>query len=433
LCEKEQNTMYLDYYGFKEFPFSLVADPRYLYLSQDHRRVQAYIEYAMKIQDSFVVCTGEIGTGKTTLINDALTRRAPHSVIARIQASNINAEEFMQMFLIELGIEPYSFSKVQLLDKLKQFLIAQHRAGKKVFLFVDEAQNLDKTILEDIRYLSDLEFNQQKLVSILLVGQPELNEKLDQPDMEHLLQRIRLRFHIKALGVEDVSKYIKHRMSVAGAKSSNLFDEKCLPMIHQFTGGRLRLINTLCDYALMYCCVEKLPLVTEWVIQKAVNELQWESYEKRFGQHSDVTRFKMDAPVQAAPVQATLILHRYDEKLGEYKLEKECLSIGRHMENDIPIDDHKVSRNHAQVIVQGDHAYLHDLTSTNGTYVKKNKINLHQLSDGDKFTIGDYTFSYFNEAHVKFDLERNGTEQWPLEKEHTRIMKKRPSLSLVDN
>lgn len=425
--------MYLDYFGLKEFPFSLVSDPRFLYLSQDHRRVRAYIEYAMKIQDSFVVCTGEIGTGKTTLINDALTRRGPQSVIIRIQASNLNAEEFMQTVLVECGIEPYSFSKVQMMDKLKQFLLAQNRSGKKAFLFVDEAQNLDKSTLEDIRYLSDIEVDQKKLLSILLVGQPELNETLDQPDMEHLLQRIRLRFHIKALGIEDVSKYIKHRIAIAGLEKSKLFDESCLPMIHEYTGGRLRLINTLCDYALMYCCVEKLPMVTEWVIQKAVNELQWESYEKRFGQKSDVTKFKINIPAETEFTPATLILRRGSEKVAEYKLEKECLNIGRHMENDITVDDHKVSRNHAKVIVQGGHAYLHDLTSTNGTYVKQNKVNLHQLADGDEFSIGDFTFSYVDESQVMVDVERNGTEQWPLEKEQTRIRKIRPSLSLVDN
>jgi len=424
--------MYLDYFGFKEFPFSLVADPRFLYLSQDHRRVRAYIQYAMNIQDSFVVCTGEIGTGKTTLINDALTNLGAQTVVARIQATKLTSDEFMQMLLVEFGIEPYAFTRVQMRDKLNQLLMAQNKNGNKVYLFVDEAQNLSKDVLEDIRYLSDMENNHQKLLSVILVGQPELNETLDQPNMEHLLQRIRLRFHIKALGAEDVTEYIKHRISVAGARTNNLFDPKCIPMIHQFTGGRLRLINTLCDYALMYCCVEKLPQVTEWIIQKAANELQWESYEKRFGEHSDVTQIKMKIPEQTVQGKAKLVLRKENQMMGEFKLDKECMTIGRQMENDIPIDDHKVSRNHAQVILQGNQAYLHDLNSTNGTFLNHHKINVHQLNDGEEFSIGDFYFTYVEGQRSTETVDRHDTRQWFVEKDETRVLPKQPQLSLVD-
>ena len=415
--------MYLDYYGFKEFPFSLVADPRFLYLSEDHSRVKSYIDYAMNIQDSFVVCTGEIGSGKTTLINDALKSRDSRSVVARIQATNFNEQEFMQLLLLEFGIEPYSFSKVQMMEKIKQFLQTQHSAGKKVFLFVDEAQILDKTVLENIRYMADMEKNQRKLMSVILVGQPELNETLDQPDMEHLLQRVRLRFHIKALGVEDVDKYIKHRMSVAGIKNNELFDINCIPMIHQFTGGRVRLVNTLCDYALMYCYVENLPKVTEWVIQNAANELQWESYEKRFGHTGEATNFKMDVPPKPPQLSAKLRISHKEQEIGLFRLDKDCVTIGRQIDNDIPIDDHKVSRNHAQIVIQGNLAYLHDLNSTNGTFVEKRKVNVHQLMDGDSFSVGDFNF-IFHEL-------KNETHQF--KKEETRLRPKQPSLSLVDN
>ncbi|HFE37436.1 MAG TPA: FHA domain-containing protein, partial [Gammaproteobacteria bacterium] len=388
-------------------------------------------EYAMKVQDSFLVCTGEIGTGKTTLINDAISQRSPQSVIARIQVANRDVSEFMQMLLLEFGIEPYAFSKVQMMDQVKQFLLKQNHNGHKVLLFVDEAHRLDEKTLEDIRYLSDMEYDQRKLMSIILVGQPALNDMLDQPGMEHILQRIRLRFHIKAFGIEDVAKYIQHRLSVAGAKNKTLFEESCMPMIHQFTGGRVRLINTLCDYALMYCCVEKLPLVTDWVIQKAANELQWESYEKRFGEYSEVTRFKMNMPAQSQQNLATLVMRCNNQKQGEFELNKACLSIGRHMDNDISIDDHKVSRNHAQIILQSGHAYLHDLHSTNGTFVNKNKVNLHQLQHGDEFKIGDYIFSYVEVVKSMANFWGVDSLEVPSEKEPTRVRKKSPVLSLV--
>ncbi len=424
--------MYLEYFGFKKIPFSLVADPSFLYLSQGHRRVKANIMYAMNVQDSIVVCTGEIGTGKTTLINDALAQRTTESVIARIQVTDVSALEFKQMLLLEFGIEPYEFSKVEITARLKQFLLNQHRKGKKVVLFVDEAHLLDKAGLEAIRYLSDIEMNQEKVLSIILVGQPELNDTLNQPEMEHFLQRVRLRFHLKPLNVEDVKKYIEHRLFVAGTDNVKLFDDNCLPMIHQFTGGRLRLINTLCDYALMYCCVEKLPLVTDLVIQKAAHELQWESYEERATQQGDVTCFKMETPKKVVPNQASLVMHHKHQKQSEYKLNKDCMSIGRHMDNDIPIDDHRVSRNHAQVIVQSGYAYLHDLHSTNGTFLGKSKINLHQLRHGDEFVIGDYTFSYVDEAQRMDKVGGLDVQDFTPKGEPSSPKKSQPFLSLVE-
>ena len=128
--------MYLDYFNLKEYPFSLVSDPRFLYLSEDHSRVKAYIEYAMQVQDSFLVCTGEIGTGKTTLVNDALAQDHPQAKIARIQVNQHTSEEFLQQLSLEFGIAPYQLQRIEVLDKLKHFLTQQYRSGKKVFMFV---------------------------------------------------------------------------------------------------------------------------------------------------------------------------------------------------------------------------------------------------------------------------------------------------------
>jgi len=423
--------MYLKYFGLKEFPFSLVSDPRFLYLSKDHRRVKSYIEYAINIQDSFVVCTGEIGTGKTTLINDALTRIGPQITVARIQATKLSAIEFLQSVLIEFGFEPYDYSKVQMVEKLKQYLQMQHKKGKKIFLIIDEAQNLDQNILEDIRYLSDLESNNQKLMSIILVGQPELSEAIDKPEMEHLSQRIRLRFHIKALGINDCADYIRHRLRVAGSADVNLFEAECIPMIHQYTGGRLRLINTLCDYAMMFCCVEKLKKVDTWGIQKAANELGWESYDKRFGEKNDMTQFNIQA-MPKVKKESKLIVNRNNSIVEEIKLDQECISIGRQMDNVIVLDDHKVSRYHAHVIAQGKSAYLHDLNSTNHTYLNKEKVNVHELKDGEEFSIGDFTISYVKGSEE--EETHSHTRQMELDnRDKTRLQPKQPILSLVSS
>jgi len=438
--------MYLDFFKLKSFPFSLVSDPRFLYLSHDHSKVKAYIEYAMRQQDSFLVCTGEIGTGKTTLVNDALAQAHQQAKVARIQVNHLSSEEFLQQLSLEFGLESYQCGRVQALDKLRQCLVQQFRSGKNAFLFVDEAHNVTADILEDIRYLADMDSQGKKLLSVVLVGQPELNALIDKPEMEHIAQRIRLRCHIKPLNPNEVSHYINHRLKIAGSRNRSLFSDDCMPVIYQFTGGRIRLINTLCDYALLHCCVEKMQQVTRLVIQKAANELQWEAYEKRFGESSDVTRFLL-APATAG--KAKVIIKQHDCVIDEVKLSKDCLNIGRQSDNDVPIDDFKVSRHHAQIITQGDVSYLHDLNSTNGTYIDKKRINVHLLRSGDTFTVGAYEFIFtqtsvadIESVHVKKDVTRQMTlDQVPDQRDQrgqrgqrdqTRIRYKQPYISLVN-
>ncbi len=430
--------MYLEYFKFKEFPFSLVSDPRFLYLSEDHAKVKAYIEYAMKMQDSFLICTGEIGTGKTTLVNDALLREGQKSTIARIQVNHLSSEEFLQQLMLEFGFKPYDMQRIQILDKLKHYLHQQFRADKKVFLIVDEAHNVSADILEDIRYLADMESQGRKLIGIILVGQPELNTLLEKPEMEHIAQRIRLRCHIKPLKPSDIGAYLNHRLSVAGNKHTSLFSDDCMPVIHQFTGGRIRLINTLCDYALLHCYVEKISRVNSLIIQKSANELNWESYEKRYGESSDITRFQL--PVYKTG-SAKIIVKRNSHVIDEIILNKECLNIGRQSDNDIPIDDFKVSRYHAQILTQGSASYLHDLNSTNGTFINKRKVSVHKLTSGESFSIGTYEFIFmqsvvadFPEKVIEQAEERDITRQMTLDKrDKTRVQYKHPYINLVNH
>ncbi len=432
--------MYLDYFNLKEFPFSLVSDPRFLYLSSDHSRVKAYIEYAMQVQDSFLVCTGEIGTGKTTLVNDALAHDHPHAKIARIQLNQHSSEEFLQQLALEFNITPYTLQRIEVLDKLKQFLAQQFRSGNKVFLFVDDAHNVSANILEDIRYLSDMELQGSKLLSVILVGQPELNILINQPEMEHIAQRIRLRCHIKPLNPNETTTYINHRLKIAGSRQVSIFSPDCMPVIHQFTGGRMRLINTLCDYAMLHCCVEKVQHVTSLTIQKAANELKWEAYEKRFGESNDVTRFLLTPTAPAERNQAKIIIKQNSCVVDEIDLSKECLTIGRQSDNDIPVDDFKVSRHHAQVLTQGNISYLHDLNSTNGTFIDQNRVNVHLLRGGEAFTIGNTEFIFMqsiaesavvNDAE-KIPVKKDVTRQMTLDqRDHTRIRYKQPYISLV--
>ncbi|MDH3325595.1 MAG: AAA family ATPase [Gammaproteobacteria bacterium] len=426
--------MYLAFFKLQEFPFSLVSDPRFLYLSEDHARVKAYIEYAMQIQDSFLVCTGEIGTGKTTLVNDVLAQDHHHAIIARIQVNHLSSEEFLQQLLLEFGITPYNLQRVQVLDKLKQYLSQQFRAGKKVFLVVDEAHNISAEILEDIRYLFDLEHQSRKLLSVILIGQPELNTLIDKPEMEHIAQRIRLRCHIKPLNPNETMNYINHRLKVAGSRNISLFSEDCIPIIHQFTGGRIRLINTICDYALLHCCVEKISKVNGLIIQKAANELGWGAYEKRFGESQDVTRFVL--PVIENGNSKIIVKHN-EHVIDEINLSKDYLSFGRQSDNDVPIDDYKVSRYHAQIVTQGGISYLHDLNSTNGTFLNGQKISVHRLHNGENFTIGTYGFIFMQVSTPELNVVREQkdiTRQMSLDnRDQTRVFYQHPYINLVNS
>jgi len=383
--------MYLEHFGLKEFPFSLASDPKFLYLSKAHARVKAQIEYALYIQDSLVVFTGEIGSGKTTLLHDALAKFDDDFLVAKIHQTQINEIEFLQLVLVEFGFQLFEASKVELLNKLSSFLKEKFQEGKKVVLIIDEAQNLGKRVLEEVRLLSDLQNGHEKLLTVVIVGQPELNDIIDSPGMEQFVQRIRLRFHITALTENEIAGYLQHRLSVAGYEEQNLFAEDTIHTIHTYTGGRPRLMNILCDYALMNCAVENKYEVTRDVIEEAISELQWQPYERRFGR---VKTYSALDSYSGNDNSSRLIVSKDDKQIGTFELNKEYFSIGRRADNDFLIDDKKVSRYHAQIVSNNGESYLRDLDSTNGTYIGTDLVETHHLRDGETFIIADISFQY---------------------------------------
>src|SRR6187551_735410 len=238
--------MYLDNFKLRELPFRLSPDPQFLYLSRGHARAKSYMESTVWFTDGFVVVTGEIGSGKTTLIESFLRQLDSDVVIAQI-----NAVEFLQSVLVQFGFSPFKMKKAELIATLNSFLIEQYAAGRKVLLIIDEAQNLSLKVLEEIRMLSGIEATKEKVLRIILAGQPELNEKLDSPELVQLSQRVRLRFHLGALSRDDLRLYILHRLDVAGANGREIFAEDTYPEIVRYSGGIPRLVNTLCDTAMM--------------------------------------------------------------------------------------------------------------------------------------------------------------------------------------
>jgi type II secretory pathway predicted ATPase ExeA len=274
--------MYLEHFGLREFPFRLTPDTDFLYMSRAHARAKAYMDYTVWNREGFVVITGEIGCGKTTLIQKLLSEiEGDNVLVAKVFQTQLDEVEFLQAVLVEFGLNPFHAKKVELIDMLNSFLVEQFVQHKQLVLIVDDAHHLGTKVLEEIRMLSGLETRKEKVLHIILVGQPQLNDVLESPDMEQLMQRVRLRFHIKPLGEGELAEYLVHRLRIAGAADPGIFAPDTIPLIHRFTGGVPRLVNTLCDTALMCAYADNLPRVTTAVVNDAVEEMQWQPYAKR--------------------------------------------------------------------------------------------------------------------------------------------------------
>src|SRR5689334_20048761 len=267
--------MYLEYFGLSAQPFQLTPDSDFLFMSEPHSRAKAYMDYTVWNREGFVVLTGEIGCGKTTLIQKLLSELDENVIVAKIFQTQLDEVEFLQAVLVEFGLNPFNAKKVELLDMLNTFLVDQFLQHKQIVLIVDDAHNLSLKVLEEIRMFAGLETRKEKILHVILVGQPQLNEVLDHPDMQQLIQRVKLRYHIRALTEQELGNYVRHRLSIAGATTRTLFPAQTLPVVYKYAGGIPRLINTLCDTALTCAYADNLAEVTPQVVETAAKELQW--------------------------------------------------------------------------------------------------------------------------------------------------------------
>jgi general secretion pathway protein A len=393
--------MYLEPFKLKELPFRLSPDPQFLYLSKQHARAKAYMESTIWFTDGFVVITGEIGSGKTTLIESFLKEVPTDVVVAQINQTQVSAIDFLQAVLVQFGFSPFKMRKGELISTLNNFLIEQYAAGRKVLLIVDEAQNLSMRVLEEIRMLSGVETTKEKVLRIILAGQPELNNKLDAPSLEQLTQRVRLRFHLQTLTEAETQAYIQHRLEVAGAGDRELFMPDTYPDIFRYCGGVPRLINTLCDTAMMAAFTADRGVVTRDDIAAAVQELQWLEYAARPHRHAVEAPVTVaahtSAPRASTPALGHLLVAADGRTVQEVRLRLGRLIIGRTPDNDVQIDSRFISRHHCQVITTIHSCVIEDLNSTNGIYVKSNRVRRHYLNDGDVVLVGKHELIYVDE------------------------------------
>ncbi|MBK7252139.1 MAG: AAA family ATPase [Gammaproteobacteria bacterium] len=406
--------MYLELFRLKELPFRLSPDPQFLYLSRNHSRAKAYMESTIWFTDGFVVITGEIGSGKTTIIESFLREIDRDVVVAQINQTQVSAIEFLQSLLVQFGFQPFRMKKAELLATLNGFFIEQYAAGRRVLLVVDEAQNLSHRVLEEIRLLSGVETTKEKVLRIILAGQPELNEKLDSPELVQLAQRVRLRFHLTALSPEDTRAYIQHRLDVAGAEGRQLFAEECFTEIFRYSGGVPRLINTLCDTAMMAAYGADRDFVTPEDIASAVEELQWVEFAART--HRGLRALAepgieagdgASRSPEASRPQGTgehplarIVLASDGRTIAELPLRAGRVVIGRTPDNDLQLDSRFVSRHHCQIVTTAGGCVIEDLNSTNGMYVQARRVRRHSLADGDVVTIGRHELRYLDERRA---------------------------------
>lgn len=389
--------MYLEYFKLADHPFRMTPDPKFLYLGKAHSRAIAYMEYALWNRDSFVLITGEIGSGKTTLIQKLLSELDKQIIVAKIHQTQLNATEFLQALLVEFGYKPFQAKKVELLALINEYLQKQSARGKQVVVIVDEAQKLSSDVLEEIRMLSSLETKNERIVNVILTGQPELARTLSNSNMEQLSQRIRLRFHIRALKEDEILEYIEHRLRVAGAENPKLFSADLIPIIYRYTGGIPRLINTLCDAAMLVACVEEFESVDDVACKRAIEDLDWLPYQER-------TKYAAMGQSEF-PRHGKLIVSSDEYFIGEYAIDKQCFMIGRTKSNDVQLDGKNVSAFHAMIYHVDGVYWLIDLHSSNGTYVNSKKITRYALKSDDQFYITKRYQVKFNDEIPDIDNE----------------------------
>ena len=267
--------MYQQFFGFDKMPFNNTPDTRFFFHSEQHQEALSSLLYAVNERKGFTLLTGEIGAGKTTVCRSFLNRLDPTTKVAVVTNTRLTERQLLQSICEEFGIWiPGSVGKVTLFNELNTFLVDQYRQGANVVLIVDEAQNLRPEVLEEIRLISNLETERDKLIQIVLMGQPELREIVELPQLKQLKQRIVLRYHLAPLSEREVQAYIFHRLKVAGADGALKIGRGALKAIYEYSGGIPRVVNIVCDNALLLGFVQETRKISEDIVREVIRDLE---------------------------------------------------------------------------------------------------------------------------------------------------------------
>ena len=265
--------MYKEFFGLRANPFNVNPDPRYLFLTRHTEEALACLTYGIQSRKGFVLLTGEVGTGKTTLINKLLEwLRAQQVPTAFIFNSRMNVPQFLDYMMADFGIPCDTRSKSQILLRLYNWLLERYRAGETAVLIVDEAQNLSAEVLEEIRMMTNLETFTEKLLQIVLVGQTELEQKLKQPNLRQLRQRLTLRAKTHPLTLEETKSYIQQRLRIAGSNGYHIFDAEALAAIHRYSNGIPRVVNLICEHCLVSAFVDQQKMVAPAIVEAVARD-----------------------------------------------------------------------------------------------------------------------------------------------------------------
>lgn len=263
--------MYTKFYGLKCKPFELLPDPRFLYASKNHDLALTHLEYGITDNKGFIVLTGDVGTGKTTLINFFLSKITTDVNTAFIFNTNIDPTTFLEMVANDFRLQTPDTRRSTLYDGLYQFLLDEHIHGRRSVLIIDEAQNMPQETLEEVRMLSNFETEESYLLQIIIVGQPQLRQRLNDPELAQLTQRISVYYHLAPLEKSDISRYIKHRLKVSGYPFPDLlFTSDAIEKIYEYTNGVPRLISSICDTALVYGYADELKTIDANIIKQVI-------------------------------------------------------------------------------------------------------------------------------------------------------------------
>jgi len=266
--------VYLEFYGLRQAPFDITPNPHFLFHSPRHREAFNHLLYGIRERKGFVQLTGEVGTGKTTLCRALLEQLDGHYSTALILNPVLNGNELMKAIATEFGLDVKGLDRMETMATLNDFLLKQIATGKETVLIVDEAQNLTEELLEQVRLISNLETDDRKLLQIVLLGQPELRDRLNRPRLRQLRQRITVRYHLKPLTCREVGEYVHHRLALAGAGDQPTFSRPAIWRVFHYSRGIPRLVNAVCDKSLLAGFVEHSERINYRMVGRAIRELE---------------------------------------------------------------------------------------------------------------------------------------------------------------